>query len=76
MALPPHPLSIKATAARTTDQNGDKDHEDETGKGGQARPMSGSARKARYKRQGGKDMTPAQERRYAAKVAKNGYIPK
>lgn len=67
-----HPLSIESVAARKADQNGDKDKEPGT----PTKPMSGSRRKAIYRRQGGKEMTPAQERRYAAKVAANGYIPR
>lgn len=67
MALPVHPLSVVATAARKAPVEAPAKKE--------IKPMGGSRRKKIYKTQGGKDMTPAQARRYAAKVARNGYIP-
>lgn len=68
MALPVHPLSMAAADARKAPAE-PKERKD-------VKPMGGSKRKKIYKTQGGKDMTPAQTRRYAAKVARNGYIPK
>lgn len=68
MALPVHPLSMTAAAARKEAPE-PKERKD-------VKPLGGSRRKAIYRTQGGKAMTPAQERRYAAKVGKNGYIPK
>lgn len=65
-----HPLSIESTDARKPAQDEDAKESTET------KPMSGSRRKAIYRRSGGKDMTPTQAGRYASKVAKNGYIPK
>lgn len=67
-----HPLSMDSARARNADQNGNDDQEPRT----PAKPMSGSRRAAIYRRQGGKEQTPAQSRRAAAKTAKNGYIPK
>lgn len=68
MALPVHPLSTAAADSRSAPATA-KERRD-------VKPMGGSRRKKIYKTQGGKDMTPAQTGRYAAKVSRNGYIPK
>jgi hypothetical protein len=72
MALPAHKLSMTAAAAR----NAKTQDEAEPKTAKTVKPMGGSKRKRIYKTQGGEGMSPAQARRYAAKVSANGYIPR